>query len=187
MPNAPAKITTARLLLRKFETADEECVYAYARDPEVTEYMRWETHTHLTDAREFIDRVAEQWRNARQYTWAITTTNPAHVIGAVSCTRITNEVSVSYVLSRQSWGYGYATEATRAILDWITSNNEVVRLYATCDVDNVRSARVLEKLGFSREAILQDYVVRPNQARVLDHATVGAPARDAYLYSQLSN
>ena len=52
----------------------------------------------------------------------------------------------------------------------------VWRLAATCDIDNLASARVLEKAGLTREGILRRAIVRPNMT--------GKP-RDALLYSKV--
>jgi len=45
---------------------------------------------------------------------------------------------------------GYATEATRALVDWALAQEGVARILAECDPDNVGSIRVLEKLGMRR-------------------------------------
>ena len=59
-------------------------------------------------------------------------------------------------------GEGIATEAARAVVDWALSESSVFRVWAVTDVDNVRSARVLEKLGFEREGRLRRWMIAPN-------------------------
>jgi RimJ/RimL family protein N-acetyltransferase len=65
------------------------------------------------------------------------------------------------VLARDSWGYGYATEALRAMVG-VASTTSLHRLYALCHPDHGPSQRVLEKCGFSREALLNRYAEFPN-------------------------
>ncbi len=57
------------------------------------------------------------------------------------------EPELAYELLRRSWGKGYATEASWAVLDWARSSGHA-RLWATVWAWNVASLRVLEKLGF---------------------------------------
>jgi ribosomal-protein-alanine N-acetyltransferase len=45
---------------------------------------------------------------------------------------------------------GYASEAARALVDWGLGRRDVERVVATCDRDNLASARVLEKVGMAR-------------------------------------
>ena len=47
-------------------------------------------------------------------------------------------------------------------------------VWATCDVDNLASARVLEKAGFEREGRLHNWIVHPN---------IGPEPRDCYVYA----
>jgi RimJ/RimL family protein N-acetyltransferase len=69
--------------------------------------------------------------------------------------------ATGYVLARDSWGLGYATEALRAIVA-LAENLGVRRLYALCHPDHPVSQRVLEKCGFEREGMLRKYSIFPN-------------------------
>jgi ribosomal-protein-alanine N-acetyltransferase len=66
-----------------------------------------------------------------------------------------------YVLARDAWGKGYATEALNAIVD-VASWIHVVRLYALCHPEHRASWRVLEKCRFTREGTLRRYAEFPN-------------------------
>jgi RimJ/RimL family protein N-acetyltransferase len=68
-----------------------------------------------------------------------------------------------------------APEAARAVLEWASTLDGVHRIWATCDVENGASARVLEKIGMAREGLLRRWAVRPNLP--------ATPPRDAYVYS----
>ena len=61
-----------------------------------------------------------------------------------------------------AWGRGLATEATAAVFDAAREIDDVARFWATCDVDNRASARVLEKLGMREEGVLRRWSERPN-------------------------
>ncbi len=66
-----------------------------------------------------------------------------------------------YVLARDAWGNGYATEALTAIVE-IAEGLGVIRLYALCYPDHPASARVLEKCGFRLEQRLEQFAEFPN-------------------------
>jgi ribosomal-protein-alanine N-acetyltransferase len=54
---------------------------------------------------------------------------------------------LGYALARAHWGRGVATEAARAVVEWAWVEHELVEIWASTDVANVRSRRVMEKLG----------------------------------------
>jgi RimJ/RimL family protein N-acetyltransferase len=56
-----------------------------------------------------------------------------------------------YVLAKDAWGKGYATEALTAVVE-VASDIGVRRLYALCHPKHLASSRVLEKCGFERDA-----------------------------------
>jgi RimJ/RimL family protein N-acetyltransferase len=67
-------------------------------------------------------------------------------------------------------------EAARAIVDWGLSQNAIFRIWALCDVDNLASARVMEKIGMEKEGILRRCIIHPN---------VSDDPRDVYCYSMV--
>jgi [ribosomal protein S5]-alanine N-acetyltransferase len=59
----------------------------------------------------------------------------------------TGEFELGYSFRRECWGQGYATEATRAILNWTFENTDLNAITAMAAMDNTASRRVLEKSG----------------------------------------
>jgi RimJ/RimL family protein N-acetyltransferase len=171
----PETITTARLVLRRGKPSDAPAVYAYGCDPDVTRYMDWRGHASVADAATFLEDADRRWDSGEEYAWAISATPDDRRIGSVGCRVRGHAVDVGYVLSRQYWGRGYATEAARAILERARTLEGVHRVWATCDVENTASARVLEKIGMSREGILRRWAIRPNLPP--------QGPRDAFVYS----
>jgi len=89
-----------------------------------------------------------------------------------------SNADVGYVLARQEWGRGFGTEALRGVLDFAFSQPAVQRVWAVCDVDNVASARVMEKAGMTREALVPAFIMHPN---------VSDQPRDVYRYARTGN
>ena len=59
-------------------------------------------------------------------------------------------VEIGYRVAPAYRRQGYASEATRALVDWALAQGGVERITAECNPDNVGSIRVLEKLGMRR-------------------------------------
>jgi RimJ/RimL family protein N-acetyltransferase len=83
-------------------------------------------------------------------------------------------MGIGYGLSRAYWGRGYMPEATCTVIQWAFQQPSIYRIYATTDVDNVASQRVLEKVGMKCEGLLHKYIVHPNISDV---------PRDSYMYA----
>jgi ribosomal-protein-alanine N-acetyltransferase len=175
MHNPPELIATQRLVLRRPRPADAVAKYENGRDPEVARYADWVPHASLRDAVAHVEGAALRWESGEEYSWVITVRPDDRAIGSVSCLVRGHAVELGYVLYRDHWGRGYATEAAKAVLEWAATREGVFRVWATCDVENVASARVLEKIGMSREGVLRRWAIRPNLAP-------GVP-RDALVYS----
>ena len=79
----------------------------------------------------------------------------AAVIGKLTLTdqQFFGAYELGYTLRRDCWGNGYTVEAARAVMEYGFTKKGVRRITAETDVQNVRSRRVLEKLGMRQEGI----------------------------------
>ena len=68
-------------------------------------------------------------------------------IGAYDCDQEKNQIEVGFSIERASWGKGYAAEALRAVLEYLTVQEGIARVTAWCASDNTASKRTLEKAG----------------------------------------
>jgi RimJ/RimL family protein N-acetyltransferase len=163
--NPPTHIETERLILRKPITEDMTRIYeAYARDAEVTRYLTWRPHRSLADAEEPLARQLAAWETGKYFSYVITLKDGGELAGMISVRPDEWRVDLGYVLGRKWWGHGYMTEAVRAVIDYLMKEPEVFRVWAVCDVENLGSARVLEKAGMRREGILRRWAMHPNMS-----------------------
>ena len=81
-----------------------------------------------------------------------------------------------YVLARRWWRQGLITEVLTEVTVWALRQPSVFRVGAVCDVDNIGSARVLEKAGFVRDGLLRRWLVHPN---------ISNEPRDRYSYARV--
>jgi RimJ/RimL family protein N-acetyltransferase len=163
------------LRLRPPIEADIEAIFEYGRDPEVTALMDWRRLSDPGEARDFLGRTSESWRLGTEFTWVITEPGPDVVIGAISIRMRDTDADFGYVLNQRYWSRGFTTEAAAAVVYWAMAVRKVPRIWATCDIENHRSMRVLEKLGLRREGLVPGGTIRPN---------ISQQARGSYLYGK---
>jgi RimJ/RimL family protein N-acetyltransferase len=158
----PRVIETVRLRLRPPVEADIEAIFEYGSDVDVSALMDWRRLTRREEAAEFVDRTLETWRLGKEFTWVITEIRDDFVIGATSIRVRDADADFGYVLNQRYWGQGLATEAAGSVVSWAAGVPGLARTWATCDTENYRSMRVLEKLGLVREGLAPKGIVRPN-------------------------
>ena len=173
----PESFELTNIWLRRPRLSDAPSIFEYGSDPEVARFADWPRLTSLEPLLETLSRREILWNEGLEYYWIITLKDSDKAIGAISCRIAENAAEIGYLLNRKYWGRGYATQAARAIVDWALSQAEVSLVWATCDVENVASIRVLERIGMHREKILPNYRIRPQ---------ISGQARDAYLYVRIS-
>jgi RimJ/RimL family protein N-acetyltransferase len=64
---------------------------------------------------------------------------------------------LGYILARDAWGQGYATEIARTLLRAGFTQLDLQRIFAICDIHHLASVRFLEKAGLRRETTLYGY------------------------------
>src|SRR5262245_60338090 len=174
----PVRLETERLVLRRPRARDARAVFKrYAGDPEVARFLGWPRHRAATETRAFIDFSDAQWRRWPAGPYLIESRASGQLLGGTGLAFETPfRASTGYVLARDVWGAGYATEALGAMVG-LAARVGVWRLYALCHPDHRPSQRVLEKCGFQREALMR----RPSE---FPNLRPGEPA-DTLLYARV--
>jgi ribosomal-protein-alanine N-acetyltransferase len=149
------RVETPRLILRKPVRADAEAIFTrYASDPEVTSLLSWPTHNSVHATHEFLDSSDAEWARWPAGPYLIESRQDGSLLGSTGLSFETPEHAITgYVLAKDAWGNGYATEALRAVVE-VAQKLGVVRLYALCHPENRASSRVLEKCSFVCEGVL---------------------------------
>ncbi len=152
-------IETERLVLRDFTTDDWSALHLYGSDPEVMKLLHLLPNS-VERSREVIEQhISCQHEEPRtRYELAITLASTGELIGSSSIRMVwprNRETSMGYVLRRDSWGKGYATEAAREMLRIGFELLEAHRVFASVDTENIGSIRVLHKLGMVEEGIFR--------------------------------
>ena len=162
---APERIETARLVLRRPVASDAADIFArYASDPEATRYLGWPIHGSIADTRAFLRFSDAEWIRWPAGPYVVLARDSGCLVGATGLAFETPyRVATGYVLARDAWGQGFATEALRAMVD-VARAAGARRLYALCHTEHHESRRVLEKCGFLSEGVLRRHSDFPNVA-----------------------
>jgi [ribosomal protein S5]-alanine N-acetyltransferase len=166
---------TSRLLARPATLDDAAVVFAeYGCDPQVAKYMTWTAHRSVDDTRAFLRDCERQWQDASGYPWTLWRREDGAFIGVIKARPTATGIELGYALARSAQGRGLMSEAVTALIQWALAQPTVYRVWATCDVDNVASARLLERVGMTREGVLRRWIRHPN---------VSDEPRDSLCYS----
>lgn len=161
------------VILRRATPGDAQCLYLAATHPEVMRFMDWPMPTGPGDTEAHLREAWASWDGGSEYQWIIFERNSPACVGTISCRPKGHEADFGYFLARKHWGRGLATDAALAVIAWLESQPEITRIWATVDVENVRSRRLLERVGLQLETVRRMATLRPN---------IGGPPRDTAVY-----
>jgi RimJ/RimL family protein N-acetyltransferase len=148
-------IETERLLLRKPRVEDAaDLAVAYA-DPEVVRFMGDGSTATLAEVEEGIEQWLERWQSWGLSLFSLERREDGRVLGRAGFLLWDpetwevggDETELGWLLVREHWGQGYATEAALALRDWAFEQRGLSRLISLINPANVRSIGVAERLG----------------------------------------
>lgn len=171
--NASRFLETKRLTLRKPVSTDAAPIFQrFSSDPEVTRYMSWPCHQSIDDTLAFLAWSDAEWNQWPAGSYLVFSRESGQLLGSTGLSfQSSHRAITGYVLARDAWGKGYATESLEAMVALARSLG-VRSLEASCHADHRPSAHVLEKCGFIREALLPAYSIFPNLSREVPQDTL---------------
>lgn len=151
-------LETKRLKMRAFQDRDIYDFVEYRSDPAIAKYQGWDAPYSMEKAIQFIKemKATRPGIPGKWYQIAIELKEgEGHLIGDCAF-RIfaedAQQAEIGFTLSRMYQGKGYATEAVTRLVDYLFGELRLHRIHATCDVENLASRKLLEKIGMRQEA-----------------------------------
>lgn len=143
-------LVTERLLLRGWRSGDLDEFADMARDPEVMQFLG--EVVDRNQAWRTMSMFAGHWMLRGYGSWVVERKADGAVLGRAGLWQPEGwpGLEVGWMLARSAWGNGYALEAARAAVSWAWEHLDVDQLISLIDPDNVRSARVAERLGMTQ-------------------------------------
>jgi ribosomal-protein-alanine N-acetyltransferase len=145
-------IRTERLTLRPFNESDARRIAYLAGDYDVARMCGRVPHPYpVAAAYSWIDRHENDRQKGGEFAFAVTAPFDG-LIGSIGVNRTGDPADAAwelgYWLGMPYWGFGYASEAGRALMDWARDQLGAKVFAAGHFVDNPASGNVLRKLGF---------------------------------------
>jgi len=147
-------IRTERLHLRLWQAADREPFAAMNADPLVMEYLPAVLSRDESDA--LADRIETHFERHGFGLWALEVSKVTPFAGFVGLSvpafeaPFTPCVEVGWRLAREHWGNGFATEGARAAIVFGFQSLRLDEIVSFTVPKNLRSRRVMEKIGMRR-------------------------------------
>lgn len=164
-------LETERLVLRPLRMSDAKDLFAYAKDPEVSRHVLWDTHESVWDSRQFLRAAIRQYRRGFPGSYAITLKQSGRMIGTIGFMWINTDYKsgeVGYSLSRDYWNRGIMTEALREVVRFGFEELELNRIEAQHEISNPASGKVMAHAGMQYEGVLRQRI--KNKGRYVDVA-----------------
>ena len=148
-------ITTERTLIRPIEPTDNEQVFRYRSDAQTNQYQGFIPKS-LQEVDNFIAKNPTTInQNNTWFQLVILEKASNHLIGDVGIHFIGNDgfqCEIGCTLDKDYHGKGFATEVMKAVISYLFKDLGKHRITASIDPENTTSIRLVEKLGFRKEA-----------------------------------
>lgn len=147
---------TKRLILREFAAADAEDFYRIHSDAETMRFQNLPENYTVEVERYYLGKHIENYYKTFGFgIWAIVLKENNRLIGRCGLVRQPiesgEEIEVSYLIEREFWNQGFASEAARVVLKLGFEKYNFQRLVSIIAPQNTASIRVAEKIGMRFE------------------------------------
>ncbi len=148
---------TENLILRPWEEEDAQCLYHFAKNPNIGPIAGWPPHESVEDSLNIIKTVF-----SKRETYAITLNDiPIGCVGLLIHPDGNHywgdgSAELGYWIGEEYWGRGFAVEASKTLIKHAFDDLDIDQIYASYRIENSQSKRVLEKLGFRFYADLEN-------------------------------
>ena len=154
-------LRTERLSLRALHPIDAEDMYDYAKREDVTKYLTWKPHLSIGYTKDYLHYIQNRYTLGDFYDWAVIHKDSRRMIGTCGFTTIdtaNNSAEIGYVINPDFHGMGLGTEAVERVIEFGFEELGLNRIQARFMQDNIRSRKLMERVGmtfegFSRNAV----------------------------------
>ncbi len=157
LPSDAVQLETERLILRHWQASDADPFCALNADPNVMEFMPACLSRHESDL--LMQRIDAHFHQHGFGLFAAELRGECAFIGFIGASvpdfqaHFTPCVEIGWRLAAEHWNKGLATEGARRVVQFAFDNLQVGELVSFTVPANLRSRRVMEKLGMARNPI----------------------------------
>lgn len=151
-------LETERLILRKTIKEDIDELFYIELNPNVRRYLGvHKVGTSLNDNRNYFD--FGKYDNLDFYRWSIVEKDTNKLLGCIYLNvhdEKARSYGIDYFLREDSWNKGYATEASKCILNFAFEKLNVNRIESSGAKSNPGTLKVMEHIGLKYEGVRKD-------------------------------
>lgn len=154
-------ITTGRLVLRLFQKSDAKTVTRLCNNYNIYKNTLYLPYPYSIDcALTWMESHEENYNADKTYEFAVTDKETGELYGAISLSsnKRFEHGEIAYWIGEEYWGRGYATEASKAMLDFAFNIKGYNKVFARYFGSNPASGKVMQKLGMEKEGIFKAHV-----------------------------
>lgn len=163
-------IKSESYLLRPFKTSDAELWQQWDTDSAVQAFMP-EPFNEPQDIKEQYKYIDECKTDEEGFYWSIETKDNV-TIGTVALTEFNEHHGVTnlgiVIGDKNHWGKGVATEVISALVNYAFEHLKIFNISAEVEEENIPMMKVLEKVGFKQNGLLESARVK-NGKRINVH------------------
>lgn len=142
-------LETKRLVLRTFTPDDAKMFYDLCKDPEVVKYvgeqpLKSEEQALKIMTEKILQNQYEQFGYGR---WAVHIKKNGMFIGWCGLKNDQGDIDLGYRLKKKFWNKGFATEASKGVLDYGFNTLGLDKIHAKAMKENEASIEVMKKIG----------------------------------------
>ena len=145
------EIGTERIQLRMFRPDDLDELSHIFEDPDVVRHIGTGQPAKRAETEFALQSIIRHWERHGFGRWAAVYKPTRKLIGYCGLRSFNGVPELVYLLSKEYWGKGLATEMARAALSYGFEEKRFERIIAMTKIENLASQRVMEKLGMNYE------------------------------------
>jgi RimJ/RimL family protein N-acetyltransferase len=154
----PEPLVDGDVALRAWRPADLPALAAFGLDADNVRYGGAPPGCREHEAADYVDAMERMRRDGRGLALAVVDAPSDAVLGACDLRLPLPGVGeIGYLLAPSARGRGVMGRALELVVAWAFADLGLMRVQAFASPDNVRSLRLLERLGFAREGVLRSY------------------------------
>ncbi|AFY42803.1 GNAT family N-acetyltransferase [Nostoc sp. PCC 7107] len=143
------QLKTQRLTLRGFCEEDLDVYADMCAHPEVMRYVGMGQPLSRGESWRNMAMIIGHWQLRGYGLWAVEESQTSEMIGRIGCWQPEGwpGLEIGWSLRRDYWGYGFATEAATAAMNYAFNQLQRSQIISLIHPQNVASVRVAQKLG----------------------------------------
>lgn len=153
------KLETKHLLLMKLEISHLDDLFEVYSDPQTTTYVPRNVHKNKEETRSLLEEMMETTKESKASVWSVIFQENQKAIGTCGIWKLPHSsASLGAVISPLYWGKGLIVEALEELVKFGFQELSLNRIEGRCDVKNIASERVMQKLKMTYEGTLRQSV-----------------------------